>query len=273
MNVNKQGPGGPIAVFDSGVGGLPYLLWLKQNLPAERFVYLADRANFPYGEKSEQQLRMIITETVGRYIAAQRPKMMVIACNTASVTTLADLRRTYKIPFVGVVPAVKPAAEMSRAKSIGIFATRRTVEDPYTQDLIQTYARDCRVSRYAGVEIVELVENRFFNTSGEEKRRILAPAVDFFLERKVDAVVIACTHFIFVEPELREMLGPEVRIIDSREGVGRQTIHVLQEQQLQVGESQGQYRDGNRFYITRDEDEERYRRFAAEHGLQWGGKL
>ena len=280
----------PIAVFDSGVGGLPYLRWMKQHLPDERFVYLADRANFPYGEKTEDELRGIVIDTVGRLIEKQDPKIAVIACNTASVVALADLRATYSIPFVGVVPAVKPAAEISDSKSIGILATRRTVEDPYTDDLVRSYARDCSVSRYAGVEIVDLVENRFFSTSREEKREILRPAVEFFRERNVDTVVVACTHFIFVQDELRKMLGPEAHVIDSREGVGRQVVHILKERQLQSpaydffgnakargektgGEKTGGEKNGSCFFVTRKQDELQYRRFAADYALQWGGVL
>lgn len=280
----------PIAVFDSGVGGLPYLSWLKSNLHGERFVYLADRANFPYGEKSEEELRGIIMDTVGRYIAKQDPKIMIIACNTASVVALADLRERYDIPFIGVVPAVKPAAEMSKTRSIGILATRRTVQDPYTDELISSFAPGCRVSRFAGVEIVDLVENRFFTTSMEEKRRVLKPAVDYFRRQSVDVVVVACTHFIFVQEELQRMMGKGAYVIDSREGVGRQAIHVLDGRQLLAGDAgqsaagsdtadpgdptySGAGTDGDYFFVTRAQDEEQYRKFAADFALQWGGVL
>jgi glutamate racemase len=268
----------PIAVFDSGVGGLPYLSWLKRNLPGERFVYLADRANFPYGEKSEDELRGIIMDTVGRYISSQDPKIMIIACNTASVVALADLRARYDIPFIGVVPAVKPAAEMSQTRSIGILATRRTVQDPYTEGLISSFAPDCSVFRFAGVEIVDLVENHFFTTSAEEKRRVLEPAVDYFRQRNVDTVVVACTHFIFVQEELQRMMGEGTRMIDSRDGVGRQAIHILEERQL-LERNGGRpmdgdnHVDGDYFFVTRVQDEGRYRRFAADFALQWGGAL
>lgn len=268
----------PIAVFDSGVGGLPYLSWLKRNLPGERFVYLADRANFPYGEKSEEALRRIVLDTVGHYISSQDPKIMIIACNTASVVALADLRARYDIPFIGVVPAVKPAAEMSQTRSIGILATRRTVQDPYTEELISSFAPDCRVSRFAGVEIVDLVENHFFTTSAKEKRRVLEPAVDYFRQQNADTVVVACTHFIFVQEELQRMMGEGTRVIDSRDGVGRQAMHVLGERRLltrveDIPGDGGDLIDGDYFFVTRVQDEERYQRFAADFALQWGGVL
>ncbi len=268
----------PVAVFDSGVGGLPYLAWLKRNLPGERFVYLADRANFPYGEKSEEELRGIIVDTVGRYITSQDPKIMIIACNTASVVALADLRTRYDIPFIGVVPAVKPAAEMSKTRSIGILATRRTVQDPYTDELISSFAPDCRVSRFAGVEIVDMVENHFFSASTEEKRRVLRPAVDYFREQSVDIVVVACTHFIFVQEELQRMMGNGTQVIDSRDGVGRQAIHVMDKYRLLGRDTAGpidggEPSAGDYFFVSRQQDEERYRRFAADYALQWGGVL
>jgi len=276
----------PIAVFDSGVGGLPYLAWMKQHLPGESFVYLADRENFPYGEKDEDRLRSIVLDTVGRFIDARDPEVMVIACNTASVVALADLRDRFQVPFVGVVPAVKPAAALSETGAIGILATRRTVEDPYTDGLVDSFARNCRVYRYAGVEIVDLVENRLFTAAEEEKRRVLQPAVDYFRERRVDTVVVACTHFIFVQQELEEMLGPGVRVIDSREGVGRQVIHILREAGLikdskasdssagtHPSDTAGMKSNKDYFFISECRNEKRYRRFAETYGLNWGGVL
>lgn len=283
VNKTRQKDPRPIAFFDSGVGGLPYLQWIKENLPGENLVYLADRANFPYGEKDDAQLRRIITATVGRFIRAVKPKLMVIACNTASVVALAELRRRFDIPFVGVVPAVKPAAEHSRSCSIGILATRRTVEDPYTDDLIRSFAPQCRVHRYAGVEIVDLVENRYYTASREEKQAVLQSAVEYFKARNVDTLVIGCTHFVFVQDELGEMLGEGTMVIDSREGVGRQVMRLLSRignvsageggPARTSGKTEGQTEGRARFFITRQEDEDRYLRFAADFGLEWGGVL
>ena len=129
----------PVVVFDSGVGGLPYLQRLREFLPDETFSYVADTANFPYGEKSTAELNDIVHRQMERLIHRIVPKLVVVACNTASVVALSELRAAFGLPFVGVVPAVKPAAETTENKRIGLIATRKTVEDPYT-DMLESRA-------------------------------------------------------------------------------------------------------------------------------------
>jgi len=199
---------------------------------------------------------------------------MVIACNTASVVALAELRRRYEIPFVGVVPAVKPAAAMTRRNSIGILATRRTVEDPYTERLIRTYAADCRVSLFPGVEIVDFVENRFSSATEAERKGVLRPAVDYFRDREVDTLAVACTHFIFVQQELAEMMGHGTRVIDSREGVGRQVLRLLGRNEHAGGDSSPDSGGGTGiFFVSSGENHDQYQQFAETFGLEWGGRL
>src|SRR6056297_476855 len=268
--VNKR----PIAVFDSGVGGLPYLEYLRKDTPKESFVYLADRENFPYGEKSDKELRSIIIQSVGKFIQLTNPKLMIIACNTASVVALSELRCHFNIPFIGVVPAVKPAAEHSKKRSIGILATRRTVKEPYTENLIHRFAADCRVVRYAGAEIVELVEHNFFTSSQDEKTKILNTAFDFFQSAGIDALVVGCTHFIFVEELLHAMLKGTTEIIDSREGVAKQTLRVMKKNGLhETSENGGR----GQFFVSgkdmSEKDNERYSRFAGMFELEWSGLL
>ena len=265
----------PIAVFDSGVGGLPYLQSLREYAPNEDYVYLADRAHFPYGEKTDKELREIIVDSVGRFITATDPKLMLIACNTASVVALKALREKFSIPFIGVVPAIKPAAESSTRRAIGVLATRRTVEDPYTEQLISRFASDCRVIRYAGVEIVELVELNYFTTSEGEKIEILKPAVDFFKSEGVDTLVVGCTHFIFVEELLQQMLAGSAMVIDSRTGVAQQAMRILEEEGiLRFGQP---HRDGGRLFVSGNglgqEAEQRYRSFSQLYELEWSGVL
>lgn len=264
----------PIAVFDSGVGGLPYLEYLRNYTPNESFVYLADRENFPYGEKNDRQLRSIIIQSVGKFIQLTNPKLMIIACNTASVVALSELRRQFNIPFIGVVPAVKPAAEHSKKRSIGILATRRTVKEPYTENLIHRFAADCRVVRYAGAEIVELVENNFFTSSQDEKTEVLHTAVDFFQSVGVDALVVGCTHFIFVEGLLHTMLKGTTEIIDSREGVAKQTLRVMKKNGLHEPCENG---GRGQFFVSgkdiSEKDNKRYSRFAGMFELEWSGLL
>jgi glutamate racemase len=210
----------PIVFFDSGVGGLPYLDWTRRRLPAERFCFLADSANFPYGTKAHDELRDLILGAVDALIPALDPKLVVVACNSASVTALDALRAAHPdIPFVGTVPAVKPAAERSRAKRIGVLATRRTVNDPYTKDLVDRFASGCQVVSLAGTDIVEFVEHRYFGATEAEKEAVVAEAIREFRDKGVDEVVLACTHFLYLADTITRLLGPSVELVDSREGV------------------------------------------------------
>ena len=137
----------PIVFIDSGVGGLPYLEKARIYMPGENLVYVADNKNFPYGEKSAGQLKSIILMLIRKIVDKISPKLIVIACNTASVVALSLLREEFGIPFVGVVPAIKPAGEYSENGKIGLLATRKTVEDPYTDTLINEFASSCRVEK------------------------------------------------------------------------------------------------------------------------------
>jgi glutamate racemase len=218
----------PIAFVDSGIGGLPYLQWIKSRLPNENYVYLADRNNFPYGEKSASEILEAVIPLTEKLIERYRPKIIVIACNTASIVSLARLRELYEFPFVGVVPAIKPAARESGKGRIGILATKKTINDMYVKILIDSYAADCVVVKQAGGNIVDMVENRFFSAGIEEKSRILSTAANKFLRMDVDKVVLGCTHFIYVAQQLKALLGESIDIIDSRDGVGNQIIKLLQ---------------------------------------------
>jgi glutamate racemase len=268
---------------------------MRELLPNERFSYVADTAHFPYGERTTEELTEIIHSQMERVIARLDPKLAVVACNTASVVALADLRAAFGIPFVGVVPAIKPAAEHTVNGVIGLLATRKTVEDPYTRNLEQQFAADTRVCRFAGVEIVELVERHFFSAPKERKREILRPAVEYFRTCGIDQLILACTHFLFLEEDLAAMLGPGVSLVDSRDGVARQTRRILQNEGLanvgpnsgrRGGEPKASGADGAHgadgadgtdetegFHVTGPVPGDTYRRFAEMYGLQWREEL
>jgi len=258
----------PIAFIDSGVGGLPYLQWVKKHLPKENFVYLADRKNFPYGEKSSTEIVEIVLRAVKSLQNGQSPKLLVIACNTASVTSLEEVRKSVKFPVVGVVPAVKPAAITSRNKRIGVMGTRQTINGPYLQRLIDNFAPDCHVEKIAATGVVSFVENDFFLADLRAKREVVENSVKLFSGGKVDKVVLGCTHFIYLDDILREELGENVEVIDSREGVGRQIIHVLEEENLLSDEKKEDY-----FYCSAESPGGSYRQFAAMFGLNYGGVM
>lgn len=259
----------PVVFLDSGVGGLTYLSEARKILPGESFVYVADNENFPYGGKSVKELKEIVLSVIENITRRFNPKTVVIACNTASVVTLESLRKRFGIPFVGVVPAVKPAAEYTRNGRIGLLATESTVRSIYTDDLIREFASNCRVVRFAGVSIVDFVENSYYTADKEDVIKNLLPAADFFLKKDVDSIILGCTHFLFVRKPLQKLLGPEIRIIDSVEGVVKQLKRVLPEySSSEDGSSRSVfYITGNRYRKSR------YGKFAEDFGLEWGGDI
>lgn len=256
-----------IAFFDSGVGGLPYLALARRLLPRERFLYLADNANFPYGVKSPEELRRLVVEAVGRLIEVVDPKLIVIACNTASVIALEALRERYPVPFVGVVPAVKPAAERSKARKIALLATMRTVGDDYSDRLIRRFASDCAVVRIAGQELVAFIENEFIDATRERVRAATEAAVAPLLAERVDSLILGCTHFTFVDRELKDQLGSGVEIVDSREGVGRRVVHLLEQRKAAAGGRTA----GDAALMHTAPDDGHYERFAERFGIGYRG--
>jgi glutamate racemase len=260
----------PILFFDSGVGGLPYLADAWNTIPGESYAYLADRKHFPYGEKSPARLCSLVLDTVGRALERLDPKLVVVACNTASVVALQTLRNRFSLPFVGVVPAVKLAADRLGGGKIGILATRQTIAAGYTDRLIDSFAPHLAVVRIPLANMVELVEYDFFTTSSQEKRAAITAELGDYDYSDIDTLVLGCTHFILIEEELRQVLGQRINLVDSRRGVTRQLGRVLNAEGLGRGGSQG----SRRLYVTGGEPpEQRYHRFAAHYGLKLAGTL
>jgi glutamate racemase len=218
---------GPLLFFDSGVGGIPYVKRLNELVPEEECVYVADGKNFPYGDRRSEEIRGFVLESMETLIRRFRPKAAVIACNTASVAALSSLRERFTIPFVGVVPAVKPAAEQSARRRIGVFATSRTVEDAYTRNLIENFASDCRVFSYPGGGTVTYVEERYLRETEEERMRYVEGICAPFRRDGIDTLVLGCTHFVYLSELFGRVLGGGVRIVESREGVCRQIVRIL----------------------------------------------
>lgn len=217
-----------ILFLDSGTGGLPYMLKLKELAPDVRCVYVGDTANFPYGEKSLIQIETIACDTAERAIKCFNPQIIVIACNTMSVAALKSLRLKFEIPFVGTVPAIKLASRLTLNKKIGLLATRHTIEDPYTGDLINQFAFDSNVYKRGDGELISFIEHHLFTATDSERIQAIKPAVDFFKAREVDTVVLACTHFLHLFSEFKTEFGEGIKIVDSREGVSKQALRLLQ---------------------------------------------
>jgi len=222
----------PIVFLDSGLGGLPYLDWIQKRLTSENYIYVADTAHFPYGEKSTVEVKDIVLSLMEEIKIRFNPKIAVIACNTASVIALKDLRKEFSIPFVGVVPAVKTAAEHSKKRIIGVLATERTVQDTYLENLIKKYASDCKIVRVSAGNIVRFVEEKFLSSDEMESAAIIEPAMNTFKNAGTDAIVLGCTHFIYLSELLMKYTDNGTEVIDSREGVGNQIMRVLKNKNL-----------------------------------------
>jgi glutamate racemase len=267
--MNKQ----PITFFDSGVGGLPYLELARGKLPYEYFYYFADHKNYPYGNKTIPAIKKSVIQSIGRIIDFCNPKIIVIACNTASVVALNKLRECFAIPFIGVVPAIKPAAGKSKNGRIAVLATERTVKDDYLEKLIQNFAQTCIVIKIPAGEIRDLVEERFFSSSKQEKLTVVARVANKIKKQKVDSVVIGCTHFLLVEKEISTALGKNISLIDSREGVFNQLIRIIKQKRLAANRKNGM----DHFYITGksadNQINKRYNLFAQIYNLKYYGTI
>ncbi len=216
----------PICVLDSGIGGLPYLETMRAYLPNERFLYFSDTAGFPYGEKTSRELNDRLAAVLHWIIDNHQPKACVLACNTASVVALQNLRAAFPgLPFVGVVPAIKPAALITEKSIIGVLATQRTVEDAYLQGLIKSFAHNVQVETVGAGELVRFIEQRLYLP--EDPRELLLPFAQRLTASNVDVVVLGCTHFLHIADVLAELLGDNIRIVDSRDGVAKQLARII----------------------------------------------
>lgn len=266
--------------MDSGVGGLPYLASARPLLSHENLLYLADRAGFPYGTKSREEVEAIVLDRVERARRAWKPKALVIACNTASQAALAAVRRANTgFPVVGTVPAVKPAAERTRSGVIGVMATAGAVEDPYLAGLVARFAPGTTVLREGAQDLVAFVERRFLASTAEERRQAVLPSVRRLVESGADEIILACTHFLHVAADIEACAtelssqrgGPRVEVIDSREGVARRLRAVLLERGLLAvpplsGGDRGV--EGDKLLLTGPEPfEPVYAGFARRFGL------
>ncbi|MDR2176497.1 MAG: glutamate racemase [Treponema sp.] len=218
----------PIVFLDSGIGGIPYCGDFLSRNPEEPVVYFADRAHFPYGGRDREDLRKILRETTENLAARENPKMMVLACNTATVSALSFLREQFpRLLFVGTVPAVKPAALASKTRRIGVMGTRRTINDPCITELAARYGGGCSIVSVAAPELVDFVEYQYTSAGAELRRRAVLPYLEQFRNSGVDAVVLGCTHFLFLLKEFREAAAPDIVVYDSVDGISRRVESLL----------------------------------------------
>lgn len=220
----------PIGVFDSGVGGLSVFGAIRRLLPSQPVLYLADQAHVPYGPRSLGEVRRFSQE-ITRFLLEQGAGLIVVACNTASAAALHYLRRVFpQVPFVGMEPAVKPAAEQTRSGVVGVLATQATFQGELYASVVERFANGVTVLQAACPGLVDEIEAG--NLNGGGARAILEEALRPMLARGIDTVVLGCTHYPFVIPLIQEITGPGVRVIDPAPAIARQTARLLQANRL-----------------------------------------
>ena len=226
-------PDAPILVFDSGIGGLSVLRPILDLLPHAPLVYACDYKGLPYGEKSEAEVATRVSALLGRLVERVRPRLAVIACNTASTIALAHVRAALDIPFVGTVPAIKPAAELSRSRVIGLLGTAATIRQPYVDRLAADHAADCTILRHGAGELVEAAEIKL--AGGVVDPAIIERAIAALRDQPggeaMDALVLACTHFPLLAEELAGAAGPGVTLVEGNAGIARRVAHLVAGQQ------------------------------------------
>jgi glutamate racemase len=214
-----------IGIFDSGLGGITIFNEIHAILPSENIIYLADSKNAPYGKKSKEKIIELSIKNT-EFLLKKGCKLIVVACNTASTNAVKTLRERYDVPFIRIQPAIKPAALNSKTKTVGILATEGTITSDLFYETSKKFAGGVDVVEQIGEGIVELIESGQMHSPEMDAllRKYLYP----MLEKKIDYLVLGCTHYPFLIPQLSEIIGYNVNIIDSGEAVARQTKNILE---------------------------------------------
>ena len=222
----------PILFFDSGIGGLSVLGPVQKLLPKAPIVYVADNGGFPYGTKTEVEIAARVPALLGRLAERFAPRLIVIACNTASTIALAHVRAALDLPIVGTVPAIKPAATQSKTRVIGVLGTNATVRQPYVDRLSAEFAADCLVLRHGSAELVAAAEAKLRGETPDPAifERAIHGLMDQPGGEKLDTVVLSCTHFPLVEPELAAVTPHPMSFVHGGEGIARRVAYLTQGQ-------------------------------------------
>jgi glutamate racemase len=220
----------PVGIFDSGVGGLSVLKHIRQQLPYESIIYLADQGHVPYGPRSLEEVRNF-SENITRFLLAHKAKIIVVACNAASAAALKYLRQTFPATsFVGMEPAVKPAAEQTISGTVGVLATPATFQGALYASVVERFANGVNILQNTCPGLVAQIESGLLDSA--ETRHILETALSPMLKKGIDTVVLGCTHYPFVIPQIQTIVGPHVRVIDPAPAVARQIKRLLEAQHL-----------------------------------------
>lgn len=257
-------PAAPILLFDSGVGGLSVLAKVRKVLPQAPVMYVSDNAGLPYGTKTEAQIAARVSGLLGRLTERFRPRLVCIACNTASTIALASVREVLEVPIVGTVPAIKPAAAMTQTGVIGLLGTAATIRQGYVDRLEAEFASGKRLLRHGAGELVAAAEAKLRGKPVDPAvfGRVAAALRAMPEGEKIDTLVLACTHFPLLEDELSAAFGPGVRFVDGSDGIARRIAFLTQGQTWARGAA------GDPALFTRDDPADADLMPAlASHGL------
>jgi len=213
----------PIGLFDSGIGGTSIWKEIHNLLPNENTIYLADSKNAPYGEKSKEEIIQLCYKNT-ELLLNQNCKLIVVACNTATTNAIKELRQKYNIPFIGIEPAIKPAATSWLTQKIGILATKGTLTSELFHKNVEKF-KEIKIIEQIGFGLVELIESGKINS--EEMTSLLKKYLNPMIEQNIDYLVLGCSHYPYLIPQIQKIIPKNIHIIDSGEAVARQTKNIL----------------------------------------------
>ena len=237
-----------IGIFDSGIGGTSIWKEITSLLPHEDTIYLSDSKNAPYGEKSKEKIIEFSIKNT-ELLLEKGCKLIVVACNTATTNAIEILRKKYDVPFIGIEPAIKPAALQTQTNSIGILATKGTLSSSLFSETSERFTSDIKVIEQEGKGIVKLIENG--NLYSDEMTSLLHKYLNPMIEQDIDYLVLGCTHYPYLIPQIQKIVGKNVKIIDSGLAVAKQTSVILQKYQLRNLTSDI---SKHQFYINTDKE-------------------
>ncbi len=215
----------PIGLFDSGIGGTSIWKAIHQLMPNEDTIYLADSKNAPYGQKSKDEIIALSIKNT-ELLLNHNAKIIVVACNTATTNAIKELRAKYDIPFIGIEPAIKPAALHSKTQKIGILATKGTLSSELFNKTVELY-HDTKIVEQIGYGLVELIENG--NINSPEMNKLLHSYLQPMIDENIDYLVLGCSHYPYLIPQIKKIIPNHIQIIDSGEAVAKQTLKILKE--------------------------------------------
>jgi len=215
----------PIGLFDSGIGGTSIWREIHALMPNESTIYLADSKNAPYGSRPKEEI-LALSRKNTEFLLSLGCKIIVVACNTATTNAIRELRAEYDVPFIGIEPAIKPAANQSQTHTIGVLATKGTLSSELFNKAIENY-KDVKIVEQIGHGLVQLIEDG--KAHSEETENLLQQYLKPMVEANIDYLVLGCSHYPYLIPQIRKIIPPHIKIVDSGEAVARQTQAVLEQ--------------------------------------------